>query len=49
MDFNGRCSRRWSTPAAQGYYSHLMLHKDSRWLQADDVLKNAKNLALRQW
>ena len=29
----------------QGYYSHLIVHKDSPLASVDDVLKNAKNLA----
>lgn len=29
----------------QGYYSHLIVHKDSPYKTLDDVLKNAKNLS----
>lgn len=31
---------------AQGYYSHLIVHKDSPLASLDDVLKNAKSLTL---
>lgn len=29
----------------QGYYSHLIVHKDSPYKSLDDVLKNAKNMS----
>ena len=41
-----RCSPRWSTPTApHGYYSHLIVHKDSPIKTLDDVLKNGKSLS----
>jgi len=38
-----------SADGTQGYYSHLIVHKDSPLASLDDVLKNGKSLSFGQW